>query len=197
MDAIEAEHTRLGRPLGSYVNYSPEQVCEVVSNHFASGQPVHPTSPPVPSHPVLALPAPETDDATAAATEPGYFFTVSLDPEDSIWKMYAFSVADGGFVTSIPLPDPGTYYSVMFDANEGFVLQVPGQNPVPCTDLLVDPPVAAAPVVPPVKSMTTMPPGVAPSPTMLPGMEVHQPGPAGGITLTKQYPFFLIKSYSK
>lgn len=185
LEALEAEHTRLGRPLDTYVGYTPEQICEHVSNHFASGGSGGASSPPVPAYqPASALPV---TDATHAAAEPGYFFTVCLDPEDSIWKLNAFSVADGGFVTSIPLPDPGTYYSVTFSQNEGFVLQVPGQNPVPCQDLLVDPPVVAPPprpVTSPVKKPTMiMPPGVAPSPTLLPGMQAHQNMSGGIITV--------------
>lgn len=98
-----------------------------------------------------------------------------LSNNSGVWQLQAHSL-DGQLVQMMDLQDPGVggYYSLTFSGNE-FAISVPGQQPVPCNDLMfgaeIESSTPAAAAVPP-----ALPPGVAAYSAPLPGMTPHVAG---------------------
>jgi hypothetical protein len=169
LESVAAEYERLGRPLDQ-ADLNPDHIVEFVGAHFS----VAPTSsfadPPRPPSSASGLPSTSIDGQPLE--DMGTFYVLSNDSHMG-WQLHAIAL-DGQVVQEVTLPDPGPgqFYSMLYSGGE-FAVQMPGQQPVPCADLMAggfDPVAEAGPPL-----ALPLPPGVAPHSVLLPGMTPHQP----------------------
>ena len=167
LESLAAEYERLGRPLDQ-TDLNPDVIVDFVGRHFSSGVTGSAFSdPPRPPSAVDSIPPAAPAAGHADAGEVAIFYVLSNN--NGTWQLQAYSL-DGQLVQMMDLPDPGVggYYSLTFSGNE-FAISVPGQQPVPCNDLMFGVEVeSSAPAAPP-----ALPPGVAAHSALLPGMTSH------------------------
>ena len=132
LESVAAEYERLGRPLDQ-ADLNPDHIVEFVGAHFS----VAPTSsfadPPRPPSSASGLPSASIDGQPLE--DMGTFYVLSNDSHMG-WQLHAIAL-DGQVVQEVTLPDPGPgqFYSMLYSGGE-FAVQMPGQQPVPCADLM-------------------------------------------------------------
>ena len=169
LESVAAEYERLGRPL-DHADLNPDHIVEFVGAHFSSSASSSFSDPPRP---------PGSGEPAAPLADVGVFYHLNHDYQTGTWVLNAIGAVDGQLVQEMVLPDPGHggFYTLLYSGGE-FAVQVAGQQPVPCADIMAGYTEAPSTAPPPTSTPPpVLPPGVAAHSSVLPGMVRH--GAAG------------------